>query len=75
MASANTNKSTYALYVGDLAPDVVEVQLFDTFGHVGDIVSVRVCRDLVTSKSLGYGYVNFASAEAGKFLLCVSIIC
>eukprot|EP00388_Colpodella_angusta_P006175 GDKJ01018501.1.p2 GENE.GDKJ01018501.1~~GDKJ01018501.1.p2 ORF type:complete len:588 (-),score=209.70 GDKJ01018501.1:347-2110(-) len=63
MASTNNSKSTFALYVGDLAPDVVELQLFETFGHIGEIVSVRVCRDLVTSKSLGYGYVNFASAE------------
>uniref|UniRef100_A0A7N0ZQ73 Polyadenylate-binding protein n=2 Tax=Kalanchoe fedtschenkoi TaxID=63787 RepID=A0A7N0ZQ73_KALFE len=54
---------TTPLYVGDLDVNVTDLQLYDLFGQVGQVASVRVCRDLSTGLSLGYGYVNFTSAE------------
>ncbi len=35
-----------------------------------ELCSIRVCRDAVTRRSLGYAYVNYLNTADGEFVAC-----
>jgi splicing factor 3B subunit 4 len=52
------------IFIGNLAPEVDEKVLTDTFSAFGTIIDAKVGRDLDTGAAKGFGFVNFDSFEA-----------
>jgi len=52
-----------SLYVGDLSPQITENELEKIFSTIGTVKLVKICKDIGTGSSLGYGFVNFENLE------------
>jgi RNA recognition motif-containing protein len=65
----NNNIKLYTLYIGDLTENVREVDIYEIFSKYANIHSLKICCDLITGKSLGYGYINFENIIDAEIVL------
>jgi len=58
--------TTPKLYVGNLAYEAAESELFDLFSKVGAVKNVEVAMDRRTNRSKGFGFVEMESLDTAK---------
>jgi len=54
------------LYVGNLAYEAAESDLFDLFSKVGSVKNVEIAMDRRSNRSKGFGFVEMESLETAK---------
>lgn len=58
-----------SVYISEIDQSVNEADLFRIFSAYGDILTIRVAKDPVSQRSLGYAYVNFKAPESATAAL------
>ncbi|CAI4063746.1 hypothetical protein SKDZ_08G1340 [Saccharomyces kudriavzevii ZP591] len=62
--------NSYSIFVGDLAPNVTESQLFELFiNRYASASHAKIVHDQVTGMSKGYGFVKFTNAGEEQLAL------
>lgn len=62
------NQVEYSVFVGDLGPDITELQLHKKFGDLypNQVKSVKIMTNPTTKASKGFGFVKFHTGAAQK---------
>lgn len=59
-----------SIFVGDLAPNVTESQLFELFiNRYASTSHAKIVHDQVTGMSKGYGFVKFTNSDEQQLAL------
>lgn len=59
-------KSIMNLYVGNLSYQMTQDDLKAAFEAYGEVKAVRIIKDKETQRSKGFGFVEMATADAGR---------
>lgn len=64
----NTNalNSDATLYIGNLHPEVTDMELFNYFRPYGDILSCRIMKDIYSGESRGFAFLSFKTKDDAK---------
>ena len=62
--SNNTSNQKHDVFVGNLAFNTTEEQLYTAFSELGRIVKVRMVSDLETGKPRGFAFIEFEDPQA-----------
>ena len=64
----NTNalNTEATLYVGNLHPEITDMELFNYFRPYGDILSCRIMKDIYSGESRGFAFISFKTKEDAK---------
>ncbi|XP_018625786.1 uncharacterized protein [Nicotiana tomentosiformis] len=62
-AKERMKRKELEVFVGGLDRDAVEEDLKRVFQHVGEVIDVRMHREVSTNKNKGYAFVKFATKE------------
>ncbi|KAM0014534.1 putative RNA recognition motif domain, nucleotide-binding alpha-beta plait domain superfamily [Helianthus debilis subsp. tardiflorus] len=63
----NDDTPDYTIFVGDLAADVSDYILQDTFKNVySSVKGAKVVTDRTTGRTKGYGFVRFRDEDGGR---------
>jgi len=58
-----------SLYVGNLAKSVTQVLLYEVFGALGQVTSVKLITDKISGDSQGYGFVDYIDHETAEMAM------
>jgi RNA recognition motif-containing protein len=60
---AGDDGDSVEMYVGNLAYELEDRDLFKAFGEYGKVISVRIIKHKLSGKSKGYGFITMANLE------------
>ncbi|OIT38107.1 hypothetical protein A4A49_52687 [Nicotiana attenuata] len=62
-AKERMKRKELEVFIGGLDRDAVEEDLKRVFRHVGEVIDIRMHREVSTNKNKGYAFVKFATKE------------